>query len=125
MRGLPQKQNTRRAYKIRLCGHLRRYKSIVKKTYIIFLNTYIINYFIYTNYNKKRIVKEIKEAMEQTSFKAALKLINYSAYNNNYIQLLINNKIEKYIDYLIPNKVLLKVKYKMKYLIYKIIEQVC
>ena len=44
-----------------------------------FLNTYIINYFIYTNYNKKRIVKEIKEAMEQTSFKAALKLINYSA----------------------------------------------
>ena len=35
MRGLPQKQNARRAYKIRLCGHLRRYKKIVKKTYII------------------------------------------------------------------------------------------
>ena len=38
MRGLPQKQNARRAYKIRLCGHLRRYKKIVKKTYIIYLN---------------------------------------------------------------------------------------
>ena len=38
MRGLPQKQNARRAYKIRLCGHLRRYKKIVKKTYIIYNN---------------------------------------------------------------------------------------
>ena len=38
MRGLPQKQNARRADKIRLCGHLGRYKKIVKKTYIIFLN---------------------------------------------------------------------------------------
>ena len=37
MRGLPQKQNARRADKIKLCGHLRRYKKIVKKTYIIFL----------------------------------------------------------------------------------------
>ena len=36
MRGLPQKQNARRADKIRLCGHLRRYKKIVKKTYIIY-----------------------------------------------------------------------------------------
>ena len=35
MRGLPQKQNARRADKIRLCGHLGRYKKIVKKTYII------------------------------------------------------------------------------------------
>ncbi len=40
MWGLPQKQNTRRADKIRLCGHLRRYKKIVKKTYIISINTY-------------------------------------------------------------------------------------
>ena len=38
MRGLPQKQNARRADKIRLCGHLGRYKKIVKKTYIIFVN---------------------------------------------------------------------------------------
>lgn len=37
MRGLPQKQNARRADKIRLCGHLRRYKKIVKNTYIILL----------------------------------------------------------------------------------------
>ena len=38
MWGLPQKQNARRADKIRLCGHLRRYKKIVKKTYIISIN---------------------------------------------------------------------------------------
>ena len=31
-------QNARRAHKIRLCGHLRRYKKIVKKTYIIYGN---------------------------------------------------------------------------------------
>ena len=37
MRGLPQKQNARRADKIKLCGHLRRYKKIVKKTYIIYV----------------------------------------------------------------------------------------
>ena len=41
MRGLPQKQNARRADKIRLCGHLRRYKKIVKKTYIISLEIVI------------------------------------------------------------------------------------
>ena len=54
MWGLPQKKNARRAYKIRLCGHLRRYKKIVKKTYIIYLknislrelaeNKYFVNY---------------------------------------------------------------------------------
>ena len=46
MRGLPQKQNARRAYKIRLCGHLRRYKKIVKKTYIIYKNFTILIYKI-------------------------------------------------------------------------------
>ena len=40
MRGLPQKQNARRADKIKLCGNLRRYKKIVKKTYIILVNLY-------------------------------------------------------------------------------------
>ena len=40
MRGLPQKQNARRADKIRLCGHLGRYKKILKKTYIIYYNFY-------------------------------------------------------------------------------------
>ena len=43
MWGLPQKQNARRAYKIRLCGHLRRYKKIVKKTYIIYKNSLIFH----------------------------------------------------------------------------------
>ena len=46
MRGSPQKQNARRAYKIRLCGHLRRYKKIVKKTYIICLGMIIFFYYI-------------------------------------------------------------------------------
>lgn len=41
---LPQKQNARRADKIRLCGHLRRYKKIVKKTYIILWNFMDIRY---------------------------------------------------------------------------------
>ena len=41
MRGLPQKQNARRADKIKLCGHLRRYKKIVKKTYIIYDNCFM------------------------------------------------------------------------------------
>lgn len=36
-------QNARRAHKIRLCGHLRRYKKIVKKTYIILIK-YVIQY---------------------------------------------------------------------------------
>ena len=44
MRGLPQKQNARRADKIRLCGHLRRYKKIVKKIYIIYNETFIYLY---------------------------------------------------------------------------------
>ena len=42
MRGLPQKQNARRADKIRLCGHLGRYKKIVKKTYIILIKNKVI-----------------------------------------------------------------------------------
>ena len=47
MRGLPQKQNARRADKIRLCGHLGRYKKIVKKTYIILYN---FQYFLFNWY---------------------------------------------------------------------------
>ena len=42
MWGLPQKKNARRAYKIRLYGHLRRYKKIVKKTYIISLEIHFV-----------------------------------------------------------------------------------
>ena len=48
MRGLPQKQNARRADKIRLCGHLGRYKKIVKKTYIIFKQIFTIFFNIST-----------------------------------------------------------------------------
>ena len=51
MWGLPQKQNARRAYKIRLCGHLRRYKKIVKKTYMIYTNK-MLNI---DNLNRKRL----------------------------------------------------------------------
>ena len=90
-----------------------------------FLNTYIIDYFTYTKYSKEKIIKEINNAIENSSFKSALKIINDSKYKNKYIQLLIDNEIEKYIDYLIPNKTLLKLKYKIKYLIYKIVELVC
>ena len=36
-------QNARRAHKIRLCGHLRRYKKIVKKTYIISIKCLVQN----------------------------------------------------------------------------------
>ena len=50
MRGLPQKQNARRADKIKLCGHLRRYKKIVKKTYIIYME--IIYLFVSNAFNK-------------------------------------------------------------------------
>ena len=50
MCGLPQKQNARRAYKIRLCGHLRRYKKTLKKTYIISFNSLIsLGYSIILN----------------------------------------------------------------------------
>ena len=56
MRGLPQKQNARRADKIRLCGHLRRYKKIVKKTYIILKNAYMD--FEKLEYSQKILLKD-------------------------------------------------------------------
>ena len=37
-----EKRNARKADRIRLCGHLRRYKKIVKKTYMIYINFYNI-----------------------------------------------------------------------------------
>ena len=48
MRGLPQKQNARRADKIRLCGHLGRYKKIVKKTYIIYVQFYVTVQYLHS-----------------------------------------------------------------------------
>ena len=60
MRGLPQKQNARRAYKIRLCGHLRRYKKIVKKTYIIY-DEIINTMFMLKSYNiNMKYIKDYK-----------------------------------------------------------------
>ena len=53
MWGLPQKQNARRADKIRLCGHLRRYKKIVKKTYIIYFE------IPYENAKEMLLVEEV------------------------------------------------------------------
>ena len=62
MWGLPQKQNARRADKIRLCGHLGRYKKIVKKTYIIY-NEFVWNEYIdYPSCNQsKRNDDEMKK----------------------------------------------------------------
>ncbi|MBS5032922.1 MAG: hypothetical protein KHZ86_08130, partial [Firmicutes bacterium] len=51
---LPQKQNARRADKIRLCGHLRRYKKIVKKTYIIYIKRQVPFYFFVKFCHTKR-----------------------------------------------------------------------
>ena len=53
MWGLPQKQNARRADKIRLCGHLRRYKKIVKKIYIIY---YELNYQFLRRLQKEGLI---------------------------------------------------------------------
>ena len=63
MRGLPQKQNARRADKIRLCGHLGRYKKIVKKTYIIYykLNKLYVTVLIVSN----RTVKLVEAAINK------------------------------------------------------------
>lgn len=60
MWGLPQKQNARRADKIRLCGHLRRYKKIVKKTYIIYYKYPSI--VVYDNqFVAKKIAEKVRE----------------------------------------------------------------
>ena len=59
MRGLPQKQNARRADKIRLCGHLGRYKKIVKKTYIIYNKFYQLK-----KKNTNMIGKKLKTHMK-------------------------------------------------------------
>ena len=48
-----EKRNAHKADKIRLCGHLRRYKKIVKKTYIIYYNFY--SFIIYTFVEKSYI----------------------------------------------------------------------
>ena len=67
MRGLPQKQNARRADKIRLCGHLGRYKKIVKKTYIIY--NQIIIWFVYKLTEKCIILLELTKNFENINKK--------------------------------------------------------
>ena len=71
MRGLPQKQNARRAYKIRVCGHLRRYKKIVKKTYIIL--KYIKLIIAYTILIKIVIISKVNKYC----FKDELNLLKF------------------------------------------------
>lgn len=70
---LPQKQNARRADKIRLYGHLRRYKKIVKKTYIICYNFHDLNSKLdigqalkspYRN-RKKNLYEQVDEILER------------------------------------------------------------
>ena len=80
MRGLPQKQNARRADKIRLCGHLRRYKKIVKKIYIICLN-YLVSFSVdvliaiiafyvtlHNLVNQYKLIKENRLSLKPFSF---------------------------------------------------------
>ena len=71
MWGLPQKKNARRADKIRLCGHLRRYKKIVKKTYIIYkeiLDEYLLTYTILTD-KLNRLDQRIEELASEEEYK--------------------------------------------------------
>lgn len=75
MRGLPQKQNARRADKIRLCGHLGRYKKIVKKTYIIY--PYLLYNFLYFFTITILNIKHLKSGGDKT-----LPLTNTAYYNS-------------------------------------------
>ena len=73
MWGLPQKQNARRADKIRLCGHLRRYKKIVKKIYII--------------YNKLfNILEKIVDERNNVAHGWVENRISFSDIDNEYIE---------------------------------------
>ena len=60
-------QNARRAHKIRLCGHLRRYKKIVKKTYIIFLKIIPLEYILelYSKYELLFVRMSFKEEKDK------------------------------------------------------------
>ena len=79
MRGLPQKQNARRAYKIRLCGHLRRYKKIVKKTYII-----LLNYWYFFDEKEKEIQELLGVSLESILYS---KYYWCTQYKNRYNEL--------------------------------------
>ena len=87
MRGLPQKQNARRAYKIRLYGHLRRYKKIVKKTYIISMKYYDVPVEI----KQKNIIKNIapnmfdQDLIDIFRFEIKKTLKTQNSYSNLYL----------------------------------------
>ena len=86
MRGLPQKQNARRADKIRLCGHLGRYKKIVKKTYIICFN----------------LITENAVALEKENILPEINLPDYSIYvysDKNMVERILQNLLTNAIKY--------------------------
>ena len=101
MRGLPQKQNARRADKIRLCGHLRRYKKIVKKIYIIYRKSLLLIrvYDIMQEINVwRRTMTELKQYLE-TMLKASLQKIiisNPFSKSEGYKKIIIENKGKSY-----------------------------
>ena len=79
MWGLQQKQNARRADKIRLYGHLRRYKKIVKKTYIISSNVYKLSVCLFSEEkNDTLIVITINYCLQAY-------LMDISCYNNSLL----------------------------------------
>ena len=84
MRGLPQKQNARRADKIRLCGHLGRYKKIVKKTYIIYFEILLSKGY------PKELCAEIAYKNMNTDYTATRML--------GYLYRISNPRIEDLID---------------------------
>ena len=76
MWGLQQKQNARRADKIRLCGHLRRYKKIVKKTYIIYVKQlciFVTHRLLNIGSSDKMIVLDKGKVIEQGVHKDLIK----------------------------------------------------
>ena len=75
-------QNARRAHKIRLCGHLRRYKKIVKKTYIIYIKHHIHS-----------ILNTIPDGIEVTS-----------RTDDEYEYIFIQNFSYRNIDIVLPKK---------------------
>ena len=92
MRGLPQKQNARRAYKIRLCGHLRRYKKIVKKTYIIYFN-------ITTDYLLKDEIETIDGADNYSSKNVDMQMLNKELSENDFQNIRYEAEKKKHTSY--------------------------
>ena len=102
MRGLPQKQNARRADKIRLCGHLRRYKKIVKKTYIILIKEYEKEYIEFMEIEKLPQYKidffEINvEESDAAGFASAAQAHYNTKTDEHILRICKSSEIPKYI----------------------------